>query len=103
MSKLEINAGICGFMTNVQAEAQSKYQCKINIESQCKHVQNLAEKLAEVNAMDELYKKGKSQILAAAQETLPHLTCPAPIGILRAVEVCTGLALPKDVTIKFND
>ncbi len=102
MTQVEINAGICGFSTNVQAETQSKYQCKIKIESQCKHVQKLAEQLDEVNAMDELFKKGKSRVLALAQETLPHLTCPAPIGILRAIEASTGLALPKDVSIKFK-
>jgi len=102
MAQVEIDAGICGFSTSVQAESQSKYQCKLNIESQCKHVQKLAEKLDEVNAMDELFKKGKSHVLAAAQETLPHLTCPVPIGILRAVEASTGLALPKDVTVKFK-
>jgi len=102
MVELEIDSGICGFKTTVKAESRSKYDCSLSIESQCKHVQKMAEKISDVNAMNELFKKGQSQVLAATEGVIPHITCPVAGGILRAVEACTGLALPRDVSIKFK-
>lgn len=102
MVELEINAGICGFKTKVNAESGEKYKCTLNVESECPHVKKMAEKINEVNAMNELFKKGQSQILSATEGVIPHITCPVAGGMLRAVEVCSGLALPKDVTIQFK-
>jgi hypothetical protein len=31
-----------------------------------------------------------------------HAACPVPVGIIKAVEVETGLALPADVSIKLS-
>jgi hypothetical protein len=36
-----------------------------------------------------------------AESTIPHVTCPVPTGILKVIEVATGMALPKDASIKF--
>jgi len=103
MVELEVNAGICGFKTKVKAESNEKYRCTLQVESECSFVQKMAEKLSEVNAMNELFKKGQSQILAATEGIIPHITCPVAGGILRAVEVCSGLALPKNVSIQFKN
>jgi len=35
-----------------------------------------------------------------AAEHLVHPACPVPSGILKAIEVESGLALPKDASIK---
>ena len=51
--------------------------------------------------MDELFKKGKSQVFTACQGVVPHVSCPVPAAILKALEVGVGLALPGDVTITF--
>jgi len=101
LAEVEINSGICGFKTKVKTTSLSKYQCSLQIESECKHVRKLAEQLNEVDAMAELFKKGQSQVKSAADNTIPHITCPVPTGILKSLEVATGLALPKDASIKF--
>ena len=100
MIKANINSGVCGFITTVQAETGDKYQTKVKIESTCPHVAKMAEALETVNAMNELFKKGQSQILTESQ-TLPHITCPVPTGLLKAIEASSGLALPKDASITF--
>jgi hypothetical protein len=37
-----------------------------------------------------------------AAKYLTHSACPVPAGILKAVEVAAGLALPKDAAIKVS-
>ncbi len=100
MVEVKIVSGICGFETEVQVENESKYQCTVQLRSTCPHVTRMAEKINRVDAMAELFKKGQSQILTASQN-LPHVTCPAAVGILKAVEAAAGLALPKDASITF--
>ncbi len=100
MVEVKITSGICGFETEIGAETESKYLCNVQVKSACPHVTRMAEKIGQVDAMAELFKKGQSKILAAG-ENLPHVTCPVPVGILKAVEAAAGLALPKDATITF--
>lgn len=102
MVEVEIFSGVCGFRTTVKVETETKYQCTIQVNSECKHVAKMAENFKEVNAMNELFKKDKSQILAASGKYIPHITCPVATGILKAIEVSAGLALPKDATITFR-
>jgi hypothetical protein len=40
------------------------------------------------------------EVLRAATKLCPHPACPVPVGILKAVEVSAGLALPKDASIR---
>ena len=40
--------------------------------------------------------------MAAAQQHLPHITCPVPVGTLKAIEAGAGMALVKDVSITFS-
>lgn len=38
-----------------------------------------------------------------AAKHLRHAACPVPAGIIKAVEVAAGLALPADATIKISE
>lgn len=101
MAKATIDAGICGYITTVEAEKGDKFQVKLHIESECKHIQKMAADLDEVNALGEISpKKGDHQILAKGNEYCTHSACPVPVGIIKAVEVAAGLALPKEASIK---
>lgn len=100
--KATIHAGACGFKTTVSADADRK-EAKLKVESQCPHITKMAESLGPINVMDELFKKGKSQIIAASHEHLPHVACPVASGMLKVVEASSKMALPKDATITFED
>ncbi len=100
--KATIHSGACGFSTTVTAETDKKYKCTLQIESKCPHITKMSQTLGTVNAMDELFKKGQSQVLSASSVHLPHATCPVGIGILKVVEASAKLALPKDATIEFE-
>ncbi|WP_236860235.1 DUF6951 family protein [Candidatus Formimonas warabiya] len=97
-----IHSGVCGFITTVQAETDSDYQTKLQVESQCPNVKKIIEALGTLNVMNELFRKGQSEILSLSAQHLPHVTCPVPIGMLKALEASAGMALPKDVSISFT-
>ena len=103
MIKVEVFSGICGFTTRIEVEDQEGYMAICKMEGECPNCNKVAEILAEgpINVMDELFKKGESKVLAACQSNLPHVSCPVPSGILKALEVGVKLALPADASIKF--
>ncbi|MBN1569793.1 MAG: hypothetical protein JXA73_18250 [Acidobacteria bacterium] len=100
MSKAEIQSGICGHVTTVEAKMEGKV-CKLTITSTCKAIQQLALELPEVNPMQEISaKRATPQTLQMGLKHCYHAACPVPVGIIKAVEVEGKLALPKDVIIK---
>jgi hypothetical protein len=102
MATAEIFAGICGFTTRVEANGDYS-ECVIQIKSDCESIQRLAGELKRVKPFNEIsYRKGMPVILETATRLCPHPACPVPVGILKAVEVASGLALPADVSIKVS-
>jgi hypothetical protein len=103
MTEVEVFSGICGFKTTIRVEGQKKYKATCIIESGCPNHKKVAKILDStiLDLMDELFKKGKSQVLNVCQGIVPHVSCPVPAAILKALEVGAGLALPADATITF--
>ncbi|MBN2041181.1 MAG: hypothetical protein JW864_14150 [Spirochaetes bacterium] len=102
MAKSEITAGICGFSTTVNAVMEDD-DCKITIETQCQHIKKMAEELTEVDPYQEISFKGELPLTyELAIKYLPHAACPVPAGIIKAVEVASRMALPKDLFIKVS-
>ena len=103
MATADIHSGICGFITTVKALADEEdpRRVKLTITSNCTAVQRLASRLSEVDPFREFTFRGAGpQTLQCAAENLTHAACPVPSGIIKAVEVAAGLALPADVSIK---
>lgn len=100
MVEAVILAGACGFRATVQVESKARYRVAVRVESDCPHVLAFAGEFEELDAMKELFK-GESQIAAAVAHHIPHRSCPVAIGVLKAIEICAGLAVPKDVSISF--
>ena len=102
MATAEINAGICGFSTTVKTEKDGR-QVKLSIESDCKAIQNLAAELTDVDPYQEITFRGSGpRSLELGAKHCFHTACPVPVGIIKAVEIEAGLALPKDATIKLS-
>lgn len=102
MAGAEIKAGICGFTTTVNARSEGAV-CKLLIESDCAHIRRLADRLTEVDPLREITFRGDGPLtLQVAAQCCRHPACPVPIGILKAVEVESGLALPADVSITLD-
>lgn len=101
VAKAEIDAGICGFHTTCVATKNGNGAIHLDIRSDCKAVLKLAEQFPEVDPMKEVFwRRSVPPLLAATPQCLSHPACPVPSGILKAIEVEAGFALPKDVSIK---
>lgn len=103
MAKAEIDAGICGFHTTCIAAKNGDGTVHLTIESDCKAVMKLAEQLQNVDPMKEVFwRRSLPRTHELAPGCLSHPACPVPSGIIKAIEVEAGLALPKDATIKVS-
>jgi hypothetical protein len=99
VAKAEVKAGVCGFISRIEARNDGAV-CRLRIESDCAHVRKLADRLTEVDPFREITYRGEGpRTLRVASETCRHPACPVPAGILKAIEVEAGLALPADVSI----
>jgi len=100
-----IDAGTCGFHTAVAAESADKRHVTFAIETECDVVARLVaalEGLQPIDVYGEVDKRKESVILATVAETMAECrkSCAVPLGIFKAMQVVTGLALPKDVHIE---
>ncbi len=102
MATAHIQSGICGFHTTVRARMEGG-QVALDIHSDCKAIQKLAAELVRVEPFQEISFRGAGpQTLNLARRYCNHPACPVPSGILKAIEVAAGLALPADVVIRVS-
>ena len=101
MAKAKIDAGICGELATVEADLIGDYRVALKIESSCKHIQKLAENLKEIDTLKEISaRRSMPETLSKGMEFCTHAARPVPVGIIKAIEVAAGLALPKDAKIE---
>jgi hypothetical protein len=76
-------------------------QVAVSVESECDAIQRLGEELTYVSPWQEITFRGEGPLtLKMGTKYCYHPACPVPVGIIKAIEVEAGLALPKDVVIK---
>ena len=109
MVKVKIDAGICGFATVVYAEDKGNYKASFKLESDCPNWKKVDDLLGgkDLNMMSELFKDKKtgvlnSKVIDISLKMIPHVSCPVTSGVLKALEVSVGLALPKNAMISFK-
>jgi hypothetical protein len=77
--------------------------CRVSVESECDAIQRLGEALSEVNPFQEISFRGEGpQTLKMGAKHCYHPACPVPVGIIKAIEIEAGLALPADAGIKLS-
>jgi len=102
MTKAEITPGICGFTATVDARMDGSH-CTVRIQSECKAIQRLAAELGKVDPLREISHLGEGPLtLQLAAKYCNHAACPVATGIIKAIEVEAGLALPADVSIRLS-
>ena len=99
---VNVMSGICGMITEIRATSQqASGRVNLDINSRCDSIQHLADALKIVNPEEEIsYSKDGPKTLRMAAQHCKHAACPVPSGIIKAIEVAAGLALPKDARIK---
>ena len=102
MTRVEVNPGVCGFKATIIAKADDKGKIRIEIESECTYVQELADQLGELDPFEEWKSFYESTVFKSANTCINHTDCVIPTAILKAVNVEAGLALPADVTLEIS-
>ena len=101
---VNVMSGICGMVTEIRASSGEKPgKVRLDINSRCEGIQKLAHELKAVNPMEEITFKGKGpRTLRMAAKHCKHTSCPVPSGIIKAIEIASGLALPKSASIQVS-
>ena len=101
---VSVMSGICGMITEIRATSDDQAgNVQLDINTRCENIQNLAKNLKVVDPMEEISFRGKGpKTLRMAAKHCKHTACPVPSGIVKAVEVASGLALPKDASIQVS-
>jgi hypothetical protein len=99
---VNVMSGICGMITEIRASSgENSGKVQLNINSRCEGIQKLAQALKTVNPMEETTFKGKGpRTLRLAAKHCKHTSCPVPSGIIKAIEVASGLSRPKTASIR---
>lgn len=98
-SKVIIEAGICGFTTEVLVKAEDMTKAEMEIKTNCPNIGKMKDEVHELNPLEEFIRSEKGKIMKSFNKHSVHASCPVVSGMIKAVEVAAGLALPKDVRI----
>lgn len=103
MSTAIVKPGVCGLESKIIVNSDDGSTVDIIIESACPHVKKMEDELQDLSGMGECFSKfSTSKVYETADKYCRHLACPVPTGIVKAIEVACGLALPRDVEIKIS-
>ncbi len=98
-----VNPGICGFPCSIKARKKDPRMVALEItESNCKKIQKLSERLAEISLYDIFAPISRNPVYISAEKSGCHLSCVVPVAVIKAAEVAMEMALPSEVHIKFE-
>jgi len=103
-ASVQIEAGICGFQTQIQADSDDTQNVTFTITSDCDKARKFGEALMARGPVDGYAEIGAGSdgvVLTTAREHLKGCcaSCAVPIGAFKAMQVAAGVALPKDVQL----
>jgi hypothetical protein len=100
--KAHVEMGVCRFSCDIKAyPVDGKIRCEIF--TNCQAVKEFGMSLPDLDPFATLKMPYcDNEIFELAGKLLKHVSCPVPIAIVKCVEVASGLALARNVTIEFN-
>ena len=100
---VRVDPGICGFVCTVCAKKLEARTVMINIEgSECKQIQRLSELITQIGFRDVFVPLTRNPVFVYAEKAGCHPSCVIPTAIIKVAEVALGLALKRDVVIRFE-
>ncbi|GAB1483102.1 hypothetical protein MASR2M78_19180 [Treponema sp.] len=98
MTVIDVDPGICGFVSRVSVVSEDGQMCKVRVATGCESVKALVDELGELDSFDVAFKNfSENPVYLAASKHYKHAACPLPSAIIKAVEIECHLALPKEV------
>ena len=102
MTRALVNPGVCGMTAAIEVTKTDKRRVGLEITSECEKVINMGKTLSELDRFNALKPHVDSDVYKSASERQLCPSCPVPMAILKAIEVETGLALPRSVTLQWE-
>ncbi len=102
MTKVIVNSGICGFSVTITAEKDKDKNIRVSLDTECEMIKEMEKDIPTLNIRSVFANHLNNPVYRSASVHVKHSACPVMSGILKAVEVEAGLALPKDVSIVFR-
>ena len=100
-----INAGVCGFATEVTATCDDGQTVSLSVTSDCEKIQSLGAALpSAVDAYAEIGAGFDGQVLSTVRTVLGGCCagCVVPAGVFKAMQVAARLALPAPAGIELQ-
>ena len=102
MTKVIVNAGACGFTVTITAKKEKDKKIHISLDTECEMVKKMEEDISILDLRAAFANQLNNPVYRSAAKHIKHIACPVTSGILKAVEVEAGVALPKNVSIVFE-
>jgi hypothetical protein len=106
MSKVKgtVNAGICGFVTEIVATSEDSQHVTFEVQSTCENIRKLAEQLPVLDAYAELGAGFDGELHKVVRGALRGCCsgCVVPPGLFKTMQVAAGVALPQAVSIELE-
>lgn len=100
-AELSVCPGICGFTAKLSV-SENDGALSAKVESACPKVCAFVQKACGADAFAvALTPLPENPVVKWAGESALHACCPMPMALIKAAEVCAGLALPHDVEVRF--
>ena len=100
---LSVNPGVCGFTCLIHVRLNGRRDVSIAIEdSACRQIRCLSERLTALSLRELFMPLTRNPVYRAAELCGCHASCVIPSAVLKAVEVCMGMAVARDVAMCFG-
>jgi len=100
MVKVTVEPGVCGHQTRIKVLAKDHLNVKVELESECEHIDNMGRELNDVDAYRECFtSRDNSLIHQIASKHCQHSGCPVPMAIIKGIEVAVGKEKAEDVHV----
>jgi hypothetical protein len=104
MTRVVVEAGVCGFTATVEVVRLSSRKVSVALASDCERVSQFGKNVREWDWHHVLRQPGNYLASESVFQCMQHhVSCPVPLAILKAIEVEVGAALPRDVVIRFEN
>jgi hypothetical protein len=103
MTRVEVNPGVCRMNSTIEVATVRKRLFSVRVDTDCEMIVQLGELLSEIDLASILKPQIlESKVYQLASECGVHASCPIPMAIQKAIEVESGLALARSVSVDFQ-
>jgi len=102
--KARVEAGVCGFISDIEAYSEDSQHVSFKIETTCDKISKLSGNLPTVDAYNEIHHGFDGELYSIIKQELKGCCsgCAVPVGIFKSMQVAAMLALPQDINIRIT-